>query len=98
VDKAGEVANAAGDLKGGTLGRVQGRTAPRREGEPSRGERRFRRRQNLCAHRVEQNWDLIARFERRLADAGELEGRELKAALTWASWAGPARNRWRDKR
>jgi hypothetical protein len=91
VDKAGEVAGA---LKGGTLGRVQGRTAPQREGEPTRGERRFRRRQNLCAHRVEQDWDLIARFARRLADAGELEGRELKAALTSSRWAGPACSRW----
>jgi hypothetical protein len=93
VDKAGEVANAAGDLKGGTLGWVQGRTTPHREGEPTRGERSFRRRQNLCAHRVEQNWDLIARFARRLADAGELEGRELEAALASARWAWPTRNR-----
>jgi hypothetical protein len=91
VDKAGEVAGA---LKGGTLGRVQGKTAPHREGEPTRGERRFRRRQNLCAHRVEQDWDLIARFGRRLADAGELGGRELEATLTSASWDRPACSRW----
>ena len=48
----------------------------------------------LARRAVEQNWDQIARFARRLADAGELEGRELEAALTSKRWAGPARNRW----
>lgn len=48
----------------------------------------------LARRAVEQNWDRIARFAQRLADAGELEGRELEAALTSKRWAGPARSRW----
>jgi ATP-dependent Zn proteases len=48
----------------------------------------------LARRAVERNWDRIGRFARRLADAGELEGRELKAALTSARWAGPASSRW----
>ena len=36
----------------------------------------------LAREAVEQNWAKIGRFARRLADAGELEGRELEAALT----------------
>ena len=48
----------------------------------------------LARRAVEENWDQIARFARRLADAGELEGRELEAALTSARWDGPARSRW----
>ena len=48
----------------------------------------------LARRAVEENWKSIERFARRLADAGELEGRELKKALTSASWAGPARSRW----
>ena len=48
----------------------------------------------LARRAVEENWDLIARFARRLADAGELEGNELREALTSKRWAGPARNRW----
>jgi Peptidase family M41 len=47
-----------------------------------------------CSYLARRNWDQIGRFARRLADAGELEGRELKAALTSASWDGPARSRW----
>jgi hypothetical protein len=48
----------------------------------------------LARRAVERNWDRIGRFARRLADAGELEGRELKKALTSASWDGPACSRW----
>jgi hypothetical protein len=48
----------------------------------------------LARRAVERNWDRIGRFARRLADAGELEGRELKKALTSASWTGPACSRW----
>ncbi len=48
----------------------------------------------LARKAVERNWKLIERFARRLADAGELEGKELEAALTSKRWAGPARNRW----
>jgi ATP-dependent Zn protease len=47
----------------------------------------------LAREAVEKNWTQIERFARRLADAGELEGRELKAALSSASWAEPAHNR-----
>lgn len=48
----------------------------------------------LARRAVERNWAQIGRFARRLADAGELEGRELKKALTSASWTGPACSRW----
>jgi hypothetical protein len=51
----------------------------------------------LARRAVEWNWEQIGRFARRLADAGELEGRDLKKALTAASWAGPVRSRWRGK-
>jgi hypothetical protein len=60
----------------------------------------------LARETVEKNWDQIGRFARRLADAGELEGCELKAALMSGlpstshgesrsspraqAWAGPA--------
>ncbi len=36
----------------------------------------------LARKAVERNWAQIERFARRLADAGELEGRELEAALS----------------
>ncbi|MGA7740213.1 MAG: hypothetical protein WBP56_03705 [Polyangia bacterium] len=49
----------------------------------------------LARRAVEKEWNLIARFARRLADAGELEGSELEAALTSSSWAGTAHSRWR---
>ena len=49
---------------------------------------------SIARRAVEENWGLIARFARRLADAGELEGAELEAALTSKRWAGPARSRW----
>jgi len=65
----------------------QNGAAPGRPNRPG-ASADFERRQNLCAHRVEQDWDLIARFGRRLADAGELGGRELEATLTSASWTG----------
>ena len=49
----------------------------------------------LARRAVERNWAQIERFARRLADAGELEGGELKTALTSVKWDGPARSRWR---
>ena len=48
----------------------------------------------LARRAVEENWRLIERFARRLADAGGLEGSELREALTSKRWAGPARSRW----
>jgi hypothetical protein len=48
----------------------------------------------LARRAVERHWDRIGRFARRLADAGELEGRELKKALASTSWDGPVRSRW----
>jgi hypothetical protein len=47
----------------------------------------------LAREAVEKNWDQICRFARRLTDAGELEGRELKEALTSASWSGLVHSR-----
>jgi len=49
----------------------------------------------LARRAVERNWTQVERFARRLADAGELEGGELKTALTSVKWDGPARSRWR---
>ena len=48
----------------------------------------------LARRAVEEGWELIERFARRLTDAGELEGAELEAALTSKRWAMPARSRW----
>jgi hypothetical protein len=47
----------------------------------------------LARRAVEKEWESIERFARRLADAGELEGAELEAALTSKRWSGPARSR-----
>lgn len=47
----------------------------------------------LARNAVEKNWVQIGRFARRLADAGELEGRELKVALSSACNPDLARSR-----